>query len=128
MSDADNDKMTLVLAKLDRIIELLEAKPLQPVKTRGKEQKDKPPPLSKEEVEEHQRAFDRLFDDWSAGKELEVQRELEDMDAEEIRRFADANNLNVTTKMPKQKVLNLISGRFRERRQLTRQHFRRGQE
>lgn len=47
------------------------------------------------------------------------------MDAVELRRLADANNLNVTSKTPKQKVMKLIDGRFRERRQLMRPHFNR---
>jgi hypothetical protein len=47
------------------------------------------------------------------------------MPADDLRRFADANNLNVTSKTPKQKIMKLIAGRFRERRQLLKPHFNR---
>jgi hypothetical protein len=47
------------------------------------------------------------------------------MKVEELRRFADANNLTVTSKTTKQKLLQLIAGRFRERRQLMRSHYKR---
>jgi hypothetical protein len=46
------------------------------------------------------------------------------MNVPELRRFADANNLNVTSRTPKHKVMQLIAGRFRERRQLMRSHFK----
>ena len=38
---------------------------------------------------------------------------------EDIRRFGDANNLNVTSKMSKDKVIQLISVRFREKKLLS---------
>ena len=69
-------------------------------------------------MKEHQKRFGQLFDQWMEGHELEVQAELEKLDAGELRRFADANNLNVTSKMSAQKVLQLIGARFREKRQL----------
>ena len=46
------------------------------------------------------------------------------MNAPELRRFADASNLNVTSKTPKHKVMQLIAGWFRERRQLMRSHYK----
>jgi len=79
---------------------------------------EKLPPLTNEEIKSHQSRFSELFDRWRSGGELEVQTELEALDAEQLRRFADANNLNVTAKMSAQKVLHLIGARFREKRQL----------
>jgi hypothetical protein len=49
---------------------------------------------------------------------LEIQEALEKLEADQLRRLADANNLNVTSKMPKQKVLHLIGARFREKKQI----------
>jgi hypothetical protein len=76
-------------------------------------------------VANYQTRFESLFEAWNVGEEVEVEKELEAMNADELRRFADANNLNVTSKTPKQKVMQLIAGRFRERRQLMRSHFNR---
>jgi hypothetical protein len=47
------------------------------------------------------------------------------MKADELRRLADANHLNVTSKTTKPRVMTLIAGRFRERRQLLRPNFKR---
>jgi len=69
-------------------------------------------------MKEHQKLFGQLFDQWMAGQELEVQTMLEKLEPIELRRFADSNNLNVTSKMSAQKVLQLIGARFREKRQL----------
>jgi hypothetical protein len=88
-------------------------------------QKQKASPLSTDEIARHQEQFEKLFGNWDAGEELRVENELNAMKADELRRFADANNLNVTSKTPKQKVMQLIAGRFRERRQLMRSHFNR---
>ncbi len=123
MSEEAASGTKLILEKLDKIIELLEAR--APTAGRTRQSKVKPEPLLDEEIRRHQQKFNELFEVWEKGDELGVQRELEAMDADQIRRFADANNLNVTAKMAKEKVLKLISGRFRERRQLTRSHFRR---
>ena len=38
---------------------------------------------------------------------------------EDLRKFADANNLNVTAKTPKERVIQLVGFRFREKKQLT---------
>lgn len=106
--------------KLDRLITVVEElRNAKRAKAEAKKVKrEKLPPLTEEEIKAHQARFTELFQRWTAGSELEVQNELEALDAEQLRRFADANNLNVTSKMPAQKVLQLIGARFREKRQL----------
>ena len=108
-----NEKLDLLLAAIDELRGAKKAKA-----DARKAKKEKLPPLTEEEMKELQKRFGELFDQWLEGNELEVQTELEKLDAAELRRFADANNLNVTSKMPVQKVLHLIAGRFREKRQL----------
>lgn len=104
--------------KLDHILELLE-KQSQPRSRPGRAAtREKPQPLTEEEIKEQQERFQQLFNRWMSGAELEVQTELESADAESLRRFADANNLNITAKTPKSKALILIAARFREKRQL----------
>jgi hypothetical protein len=108
--------------KLDRLLVLVEArKSAKPVaRPQTKPRKPKPAPLTEDEVKHLQDRFAELFVRWLEGQELEVQDELENLDVDRLRRFADANNLNVTAKMPKQRVLQLIGARFREKRQLHR--------
>lgn len=121
MSD---DELKLELSrlheKLDRVLAILDAKALAAQKKladrRGKQ--EKPLPLTEDEIKQQQERFQQLFSRWMSGFELEVQTELEAADADALRRFADANNLNITTKTPKAKALQLIAARFREKRQL----------
>jgi len=80
--------------------------------------KQKPSPLTQDDITALQAQFARLYERWIDGNELETQDALEQLDADQLRRLADANNLNVTSKMPKQKVLHLIGARFREKKQL----------
>ncbi|MEW5880426.1 MAG: hypothetical protein AB1761_08280 [Pseudomonadota bacterium] len=113
-------ELRAIHAKLDQLLaaveELRAAKRAKGEAKRAR--KEKLPPLTDDEIKAHQVRFAGLFERWRAGNELDVQTELESMDAEQLRRFADANNLNVTSKMPVQKVLQLIGARFREKRQL----------
>jgi hypothetical protein len=127
MSQMMEEQLKLLLEKVDRILALLEINPAAPRRAAAgtKTQKQKKSPLSADEIARHQEQFERLFANWDTGEELQVQNELNAMKAEELRRFADANNLNVTSKTAKQKVMQLIAGRFRERRQLMRSHFNR---
>ncbi len=81
--------------------------------------KPKLQPLTEDEVKSYQSSFLNLFQKWIAGHETEVSKELDKYSPEEIRRLGDANNLNVTSKMSKEKVLHLISMRFREKKLLT---------
>lgn len=113
-------ELRAIHAKLDQLLaaveELRGAKRAKDEARRAR--KEKLPPLTADEIEAHKARFADLFERWRAGNELDVQTELESMDAEQLRRFADANDLNVTSKMPAQKVLHLIGARFREKRQL----------
>lgn len=115
-----HEELQAIHAKLDKLLaavnDLLGVKRAKAEAKKAR--KEKLPPLTEEEIKEHQKRFVQLFDQWMEGHELEVQTELEKFDADQLRRFADANNLNVTSKMPIQKVLQLISARFREKRQL----------
>lgn len=106
--------------KLDRVLALLEArKSAASQKSADRRAKlEKPQPLTKEEIKQQQERFQELFTRWMSGFEIEVQNELEAADADALRRFADANNLNITTKTPKAKAMQLIAARFREKRQL----------
>lgn len=117
--DIDSE-LKAIHAKLDQLIAAVED--LRGVKRARAEakkaNKQKLPPLTDEEIKAHQAGFSELFERWRSGEELEVQNQLEAMDVDQLRRFADANNLNVTSKMPAQKVLQLIGARFREKRQL----------
>ena len=126
MSKTLEEQMKLLLEKVDRILSLLEpgAAAARPRITRVRTPKQKAPPLSTEEIARDQERFEKLFVAWDSGEELKVEKELDAMKADEIRRFADANNLNVTSKTPKQKVMRLFAGQFRERRQLMRGHFK----
>lgn len=122
MSERDFQKeLELIHAKLDRILDQLQRiSERAPARTERKPPKPKPPALTTEEMQQLQERFNSLYERWLSGDEHKVQEELEQLEAEELRRFADANNLNVTSKMSKQKVLQLIGARFREKRQLHR--------
>lgn len=113
-------ELRAIHAKLDQLIAAVEElRGAKRAKAEAKKaKKEKLPPLTEEEIKAHQARFAELFQRWTVGSELEVQNELEALDAEQLRRFADANNLNVTSKMAAQKVLQLIGARFREKRQL----------
>ncbi len=123
MSQSVEEQLRQLAEKVDRILSLLEARKAQ---TRGgSSAKSKLLPLSEEEIAVHKSKFEMFYQSWDTGEELEVENALDQMPIEELRRFADANNLNVTSKTPKQKVMKLIAGRFRERRQLMKPHFNR---
>jgi hypothetical protein len=127
MSSTLEEQLTLLLEKVDRILLLLETRP-GPARQRvvGEDTgKENPSPLNSDNITRHQERFEKLYGTWDAGKGLQVVDELVAMHADELRKFADANNLNVTSKTPKQKVIKLIAGSFRERRQLMRSHFNR---
>lgn len=115
-----HDELRAIHAKLDQLITAVEemrgAKRAKAASAKAR--KEKLPPMEEAEMKTHQEKFGKLFDEWMAGKEMEVQTELERLDPEQLRRFADANNLNVTSKMAAQKVLQMIGARFREKRQL----------
>jgi hypothetical protein len=101
--------------KLDRILEILDARRAK--RSGARPARDRQP-LTDEDMRQYQIKFQQLYTAWLAGEELEVQDELEALNVEELRRFADANNLNITSKSSKAKALQLIAARFREKRQL----------
>lgn len=105
--------------KIDRIASLLELiRASQESRRKQRTQKVKSTALTEEEMERHQAKFRQLYERWLSGDELGVQDQLDKLDVEELRRFGDSNNLNVTSKMSKDRVLQLIGARFRERKQL----------
>jgi hypothetical protein len=81
----------------------------------------KPVPLTEEDITRLQARFRDLYERFISNQETSVLEELEAMTPEDLRRFADANNLNVTSKTAKSRVIQLIGFRFREKRQLTSQ-------
>ncbi len=113
-------EITKLHEKLDRVLSLLDARTVSAQKKAAdrKAKHEKPLPLTEDEIKQQQDRFQELFSRWMNGFEVEVQNELEAADADALRRFADANNLNITTKTPKAKALQLIAARFREKRQL----------
>jgi hypothetical protein len=105
--------------KVDRLFSLLESFRLEK-QSRRPERRPKPKlaPITPEEAHQHQMRLEALYDQWLSGDELGVHAQLDKLDVEELRRFADSNNLNVTSKMSKERVLQLIGARFREKKQL----------
>ena len=75
--------------------------------------------MTHEELDKLQAQFKDMYVRWLENQEAVVQAELQAMNADDVRRFADANNLNVTAKTPKERVVHLIGMRFREKKQLT---------
>lgn len=126
MSDSVDEQLKRLIEKVDRILSIIESQQVNPrrlsIRTKAR---SKTPPLGEKEIATHQETFESLYQIWDTGEELQVENELDQMPLEELRRFADANNLNVTSKTSKQKVMKLIAGRFRERRQLMKPHFNR---
>jgi hypothetical protein len=124
--DQISESLKHMQEQLDEI--LLIVKELQNkkrAKAAVKKAKAKPTPLTEEEITKYKEKFSVLYEQWLTGDEVKVQSELENLEADELRRFADANNLNVTSKTPKPKCLQLIAARFREKRQLTKETPRR---
>jgi hypothetical protein len=119
MKDLDELKTDILSlhSKIDRVLAHLETL-AAPTADRPRRAKPKATALTPEETTAFQARFNRLYERWKEGHEFEVQGELDGLDADQLRRFADANNLNVTSKMPKEKVLHLIGARFREKKQL----------
>lgn len=112
--------------QLDEVLSIVkELQNQKKAKAAAKKAKAKPEPLTEEDITKYKEKFSVLYEQWLAGDEVKVQSELENLEADELRRFADANNLNITSKTPKPKCLQLIAARFREKRQLTKETPRR---
>jgi hypothetical protein len=107
--------------KVDRLFSFLEStRAEQRSKRVARTPKPRLAPITLEESQQHQARFAQLYEQWLSGDELGTQEELDKVDVEELRRFADSNNLNVTSKMSRERVLQLIGARFREKKQLHR--------
>jgi hypothetical protein len=124
-NDMNNEGMILAELKslsgrLDRIESALsELVGKKKQKAESKRNQAKPAPLTPEEVGPLQERFKKLYSRWLEGEETSVREELEAMSVEDLRKFADANNLNVTAKTSKERVIQLVGFRFREKKQLT---------
>jgi hypothetical protein len=106
-------------AKIDRVLDILaDMQSRAAFSASRRPPKQKAAPLTQDEISALETQFGSLYDRWLNGHEMEVQEELERLDGEQLRRLGDANNLNVTSKMPKDRVLHLIGARFREKKQL----------
>jgi hypothetical protein len=113
------NELKVLSHKIDSLFSLLESMRagLQS-KRPARKSKPKLAPITPEEMQQHQTRFGQLYEQWLSGDELGVQGHLDKLEVEELRRFADSNNLNVTSKMSKERVLQLIGARFREKKQL----------
>ena len=105
------------LDKMEATLSILAGKKKQ--QAENKKNKAKPAPLTPQEVGPLQEQFKNLYSRWLENQETSVREELEAMSVEDLRKFADANNLNVTAKTSKERVIQLIGFRFREKKQLT---------
>lgn len=113
-------ELKLLGGRLDRMeVALSELVGKKKQKAESKRNKAKPSPLTPEEVAPLQERFKNLYARWLESQETAVREELEAMSVEDLRKFADANNLNVTAKTSKERVIQLVGFRFREKKQLT---------
>jgi len=126
----DNELLSRLRAieeKLDTLAKSLEElRASSAIRVQSRKKKEKLPPPTAEEITSSREHFSSLFQRWMDGKEVEVHDELDKLDLDQLRRFADANNLNVTAKMPKRRMLELVAARFREKRQLHKPPVERG--
>lgn len=121
------NRLQAIEEKLERLAKSLEeVRALSAIRPQSRKKKEKLPPPTAEEIASSRERFSSLFQRWLDGKEVEVHDELDSLDLDQLRRFADANNLNVTAKMPKRRMLELIAARFREKRQLHKPPVERG--
>jgi hypothetical protein len=118
----DNELLARLRAIEDKIDQLTKSiedlRAMGVSRSKARKKKAKLPPPTPEEIVAYRQQFSRLYQSWLEGREVDVHSELEGVEPDQLRRFADANNLNVTAKMSKGRMLELISARFREKRQL----------
>jgi hypothetical protein len=106
-------------AKVDSLTAMVSGLVAKKERSQSKKGAPKPAPLTEEEISRLQEQFNRLYTRWLNNEEAAIREELEAMSADDLRRLADANNLNVTLKTPKDRVIQLIGFRFREKKQLS---------
>ena len=112
-------RLRAIEEKLEVLIQTIkDLQSLRGDKPRIRRKKEKLPPPTAEEIARDRNRFSNLYERWMNGFEVEVHNNLDGMEPDELRRFADANNLNVTSRMSKNRILELIAARFREKRQL----------
>jgi hypothetical protein len=107
-----NQNIVELTQVIKQLIQLEESKKQKKVK------KPQSSPLTESDVLELKAKFDQYFEKWQTGNEHEVRNQLETMPVDELKRFADANNLTVNSKQSKEKVLRAIVTRFREKKML----------
>jgi len=111
-------ELKLLNANIKELVDVLkESSKFKVVKP--KTPKVTPIPLTKEEIDKLQDQFALLYDLWLKDQQIELHNILDKLTPDETRKLADANNLNVTTRMAKEKVLKLIEIRFREKKMLS---------
>lgn len=120
---SQNDDMPKQLELLNQnIVALTQAikQLIQIEESKKAKKKSKPPlrPLTEADLSKFKSRFDTLYNRWESGNEHEVRKELDAFPIDELRRFADANNLTVDKKASKDKVLRAILTRFREKKML----------
>ncbi len=112
-------RLRAIEEKLDLLVNgMKDLRALNVSRAQPRRKKEKLLPPTPEEIAANRVRFSSLYQRWMEGKEVEVHDELDGLELEQLRRFADANNLNITAKTSKQRMLELISARFREKRQL----------
>lgn len=104
-------------ANFKELIEILKQSS-KPKSIKTETPKEAPKPLTQEEIQNLQIQFSHLYELWLTDQNQELQSIFDKLSPEETRKLADANNLNVTTRMAKEKVLKLIEIRFREKKML----------
>jgi len=101
MAQSLEEKLQQLLEKVDRILSLIESQSVEPrQRSSGVKVKPKVPRLNEDEIATHHKNFEKLYQTWDSGEELQAESILDQMPVEELRQFADANNLNVTSKTP----------------------------
>jgi hypothetical protein len=124
MSEKLEEQLRVLVDKVDRILAILNARENTRQRVTGpRTQELKSTRPTANELQHYQSRFETLFGIWESGEELQVERELDAMEIEDLRRFADANNLTVSSTTSKRKIMELVSRRFRERRQLMRSNL-----
>lgn len=126
MDEFLDKRLNAIELKLERLLNLAEGNALKRAQSMAKKKRLKPPPLTPEQLDQSRRLFSALFERWLNGDEIQVHDELESQEVEDLRQFADANNLNVTSKMSRARMLELVAARFREKRQLHKPPVERG--
>jgi hypothetical protein len=107
-----NQNIVALTQAIRQLIQIEESKKAK------KKSKSPLPPLTEVDISKFKSRFDLMYNRWESGNEHEVRKELDALPIDELRRFADANNLTIDKKSSKDKVLRAILTRFREKKML----------